>query len=126
MTLQLLKMRTLTFERPADTSYLEDDGKMVVATTNTTFTAKGSLQPLSNKDKQALQTENGVRVKAAFYFYTKTGDIRTIDVNAAEPDRTTINGVTYEVWANSPWDGPYRTDHYVITLIQKDRVDNNV
>lgn len=122
MTLQLLKQRTLTFNRPAETSYVDDAGVLVTATTSTTFDAKGSLQPLSNKDKSAIQNESGVRVKQAFYFFTKTADIRTIDDDAAEPDYTTIGGKRFEVWANSPWDGPMLTDHNVITVIRVDEV----
>lgn len=121
--MQILKMRSLEILRPNSTAYLRDDGKVVESSGyDAPFTVKGSLQPISNKDKKALNESSGVRIKEAYYFFTKSSNIQTIDDDVEEPDKTTISGRQFEAWARSEWDGLYLTDHYVITFIRRDQV----
>lgn len=121
--LRTLKMRTLTFSRAANGAYTDAAGNFVESSDPpTTFDARGSLQPLSQKEKETIPTKDGVLVSTAFYFYTKTEDIRPISKITAEADKTTISGESYIVWANSPWQGIKATTHNVITLIKEDEV----
>lgn len=121
--MQILKMRSLEILRPNNTSYRNDAGKIIEATGyETPFSVRGSLQPLSNNDKKALNESSGVRIKEAYYFYTKSSDIKTIDDDVKEPDKTTISGREFEAWARSEWDGLMVTDHFVITFIRRDQV----
>jgi len=121
--LRTLKMRTLVFSRAAGNSYTDSAGNFIEASDPpTTFNARGGLQPLSPQEKETIPTKEGVYNTTAFYFYTKTKDIRPIDKGVAEADTTLIEGVEFLVWANTPWEGIKQTSHNVITLVKIDEV----
>ena len=121
--LRTLKMRTLEFLRPSDGTYTDSSGRVVKSSSPPTpFTVRGSLQPLSRLERETIPGKNGVTVKSAFIFYTKTSDIRPIDEGTPEADRVEIGGVMFVVWANAPWQGIKATTHNVITLVREDEV----
>lgn len=121
--LRTLKMRTLTFERATGSSYVDAAGNFIAnAGGTTTFNVRGSLQPLSQKEKETIPTKAGVLVSTVYYFYTKTSDIRAISKTTADADKTVIDGESFVVWSNSPWQGIKATSHNVVVLIKEDQV----
>ena len=122
--LQTLKKRTLVFLRSQNDGYTNAAGKFIKSTSlPEEVPARGSLQPLTRMERETIPSRTGTTVKSAFYFYTKTEDIRPVDKDTKQADTTTIAGVEYVVWANTPWDGVTSlTSHNVITLVRVDEV----
>lgn len=121
---RILKKRTLTFVRPTTAGYTDSSGRFVRSQeASSTFDVRGSLQPMTNQEMQTMPLESGTSIKSAYYFYTRTEDLRPISKNAKEADKTEIGGATYVVWSNTPWEGVTRqVKHNVVVLVRQDEV----
>lgn len=116
--MDLFNETSLTFVRSGEGD-LDDSGKWVTDITSEIKT-RGSLQPMD--DGEIIKnTPEGMRVKSAFWYLTKT-PLQTYDeTSQLTPDTTTIKGKKYQVLnvADSTFTTMYDMGHYEYILINE-------
>lgn len=116
--MDLFSETKLTFTR-----YLEgdvDDSGKWVADISTTIPTQGSLQPM-NAGEIVRNTPEGMKVKSAYWYITKT-ELQGYDQDLQlTPDETTIKGKIYEVFnsADSTFTLMEGMGHYEYILVNK-------
>lgn len=109
---------TLTFSRYSGNQTLNTETYEYENAAPTTFTASGTLEPLS--DNELLTLPEGKRSNKAYFFFTTTELSEGTDHGDRIPaDKTTINGVEYLVADNGDYShtSRKRMKHYEAVLI---------
>lgn len=101
-------------------AYLKD-GVFVESSVEEEIPVKGSLQPYREGAKKSRLPE-GVSVKDAYLFYTKTKLVASDEILKTDADETIIDGVRYEIYEDSNWSRyGLKTDHYAYLLLRKNK-----
>ena len=125
MYTRLLTTHTLEFIRKATDGGYNDDGDWVEGTAQPPFEEKGSLQPFQ-KGKSKVDLPKGVTAKDVRLFYTKADLLIADEYLDQEADKTTIEGIPYQVWHIEPWKGHgLRSGHNKVFLVREDKMNGS-
>ena len=117
--MKLLRANSLTFTSYGEGSY-DDDG-LWVAGAETSFVAKGSLQPHNLGASRQVLPE-GVTETDAKKFFTKDRVLTANSLTNEQAFETIINGFPYVTIASGDWvETGLSLDHYSVILARKDK-----
>jgi len=101
--------------------YYNESGKWIEPQP-TSFTIKGTLQPLSPEEIRLLP--EGRRTSESYNIFSKTELKLSSIENKTNPDIVLINGVKFEVIKVNKWTNGI-IDHYHIIIVKIDEQSNN-
>lgn len=115
--MSLFNTKTYTVTRKAAGSYSETTGRWTDGTSST-FSASGTLQPMSGDKMKALMEGN--RLISAYAFITGTKLIATDPDTGITGDSVALDDGDYEVQAVEQWSNIL--PHYECTLVRNKEV----